>query len=431
MSMYTPTVPSQSSTQRCHGSNKHAGSDHPDAEGDIEYCVSETDEDLLQILQLQQDNHSVGLSREELQSEGFVSAQHDLETLRKMHQDFPHVLAKTTVEGESRVIGYALCMMRNAEQHIAILSGLFSTIDASHYEGKLLSETNYFVMGQVCIAKPFRGGKYGVFGGMYRHMRAVMAPSFEYIVTSIATRNPRSLRAHEKVGFQVIHSYSSFGEDWNIVLWDWRDPITTESKNQYSEAVINFTVAQSDEDLQRILKLQADNHLDSLSSAEMESQGFVSAKHDIETLKIMQTPFPHVIAKATIDGTNTRKDIVVGYTLAMLQSHEPLIPMAKGICARINAAEYRGMSMRSWNYCIMGQVCIHKEYRGKGVFRRLYEQTKAVMSPHFDCIVSAISTKNQRSLRAHAKIGFETICEFRSAGQDWEIVVWDWNPRSQ
>lgn len=392
--------------------------------GNIEYGVTQTDDDLRQILELQQANCPHNLSPEELQSQGFVSAQHDLETLRKMHDEYPHVVAKVnnTVNGTSTVVGYALCMMRSAERHIAILSGLFSTVDAAHYREKSLTDMKYFVMGQVCIDKSFRGG-YGIFQGMYSHMRIIMAPHFDCIVTSIASRNPRSLRAHKKVGFQLIHQYSSFGEDWNIVLWDWKD---SNRRTMDPSARVIFTVAESEKDLEGILALQADNHVDSLSSAEMETQGFVSIKHDINVLKIMGTPYPHVIANARINGTDL-KLVVVGYTLAMLPSHEPLIPMAKGICARINAAEYRGISMRRRKYCIMGQVCIHKDFRGKGVFRGLYQQTKKRMSPHFDCIATAISTQNSRSLHAHDNLGFETICEFRSSGQDWKIVLWDWN----
>ncbi|KAG7338555.1 acetyltransferase [Nitzschia inconspicua] len=389
----------------------------------IDYCVSQTEEDLQQILELQQANHASTLSPEELKSEGFVSAQHDLEILRKMHQEYPHILAKVTVNGESTVVGYALCMNRSAEEHIEILSGLFSTIDTAQYRNKSLAGSRYFVMGQICIAKSYRG-QHGVFGGLYRHMRTIMAPHFEYVVTSVATRNPRSLRAHIKVGFEIIHQYSSFGQDWNIVLWDWKDPNSSCLQSNHQPEV-KFTVAAGDKDLKGILTLQEDNLLDSLSPTEMESQGFVSAKHDLETLRIMQWPHPHVIARACLNDKN-HQPVVVGYTLAMLQSHEPLIPMAKGICAHIDASEYQGKSMVNWNYCIVGQVCVHKDFRGKGVFRGLYEKTKEIMSPHFDCIVAAVSTKNKRSLQAHAKLGFTPIRTFNAVGQDWKIVLWDW-----
>jgi L-amino acid N-acyltransferase YncA len=37
----------------------------------------------------------------------------------------------------------------------------------------------------------------------------------------VAKDNPRSLKAHQKKGFQVIDSLSYGGIGWDIVLWDW------------------------------------------------------------------------------------------------------------------------------------------------------------------------------------------------------------------
>ncbi|MEL6730446.1 MAG: GNAT family N-acetyltransferase, partial [Bacteroidota bacterium] len=117
------------------------------------------------------------------------------------------------------VIGYALVMLRTLDQEIPILQPMFREIHTIEYKGQLLADTPYFVMGQVCIAKGFRGK--GLFTGLYQHMRQEMSPHFPYLVTEVAKRNPRSMRAHEKVGFQAVKEYESGGEDWVILLWDW------------------------------------------------------------------------------------------------------------------------------------------------------------------------------------------------------------------
>ena len=77
----------------------------------------------------------------------------------------------------------------------------------------------YFVMGQVCVAKDFRGQQ--VFSDLYQKMKTEMSSHFDCIVTEIATRNTRSIRAHEKVGFETIHIYEDETEEWAIVAWDW------------------------------------------------------------------------------------------------------------------------------------------------------------------------------------------------------------------
>ncbi len=194
----------------------------------IEYKVTQTDQELKEIIELQKANRPEHLSPQELQSEGFVTARHDFDTLFQMHQEYPHVIAKY----DNQVIGYALCMMKSAEMLVPVLSGLFRIIDSIQYQGNkpyrnisLLQKTKqedtyqYFVMGQVCVHKDFRGK--GVFAGLYQYMRNTMSPHFEGIVTAISPRNPRSLRAHTKVGFDTIHEYTSNGEDWKLVLWDW------------------------------------------------------------------------------------------------------------------------------------------------------------------------------------------------------------------
>ena len=74
----------------------------------------------------------------------------------------------------------------------------------------------------------------------------------------------------------------------------------------------------------------------------------------------------------------------------------------------------------------MGQVCIDKAYRGKGVFSMLYEQHKQSYSKHYQMLVTEISVHNYRSQRAHEKVGFKTIHTYTDAMDSWNLVVWDW-----
>jgi GNAT superfamily N-acetyltransferase len=183
----------------------------------LTYDFAQTDADLLGIQILQEQNVAAVLSAKELADEGFVTARHDLDLLREMNHPFPHVLAR---DGK-KVVGYALVMEKAFSLHLPVLIPMFEKINQLYYQNSALAEQSWFVMGQICIAKQYRGQ--GVFQNLYAKMRAGMSASFRYVITQIAQRNPRSIRAHEKVGFQPIHAYSDpkFGEDWVIVLWDW------------------------------------------------------------------------------------------------------------------------------------------------------------------------------------------------------------------
>jgi RimJ/RimL family protein N-acetyltransferase len=74
-------------------------------------------------------------------------------------------------------------------------------------------------MGQVCIAKPYRGR--GLFKALFQHHKKIYQSQFDLFITEIATRNRRSMRAHEKVGFKVIHIHRDEMDEWNVVAWDW------------------------------------------------------------------------------------------------------------------------------------------------------------------------------------------------------------------
>ena len=181
----------------------------------ITYTKSLSITDLKGILILQDKNLKKSLDQKEVESQGFVTVVHDLDLLREMNQASKHIIAKS----ESQVIAYTLVMLRSFQNRIPILKTTFETIDSLVYKGLALKNSNYFVMGQVCVGKPFRGQ--GVFYALYQHMKKVMQSEFLFVITEIALENKRSMRAHEKVGFEVIKTYTHNDAEWAIVLWDW------------------------------------------------------------------------------------------------------------------------------------------------------------------------------------------------------------------
>ena len=59
----------------------------------------------------------------------------------------------------------------------------------------------------------------------------------------------------------------------------------------------------------------------------------------------------------------------------------------------------------------------------------LYQQHRKSYSHKYDLLVAKISTKNHRSLKAHEKVGFETVVIEKDDLDEWAVVVWDWNNR--
>ena len=172
--------------------------------------------DLQQILALQKANLAEQISETELQQEGFVTVKHDLKLLKALNEPNPHIIAKLGEE----VIGYALVMSAEKADTVPVLIPMFEQIEKLTFEGQRLGAGRYVVMGQICIAKAYRGQ--GLFKALYLHMQACLQAQFPYVITEVSDRNKRSLRAHQKVGFHPLEIYNDpSGERWHLLLWDW------------------------------------------------------------------------------------------------------------------------------------------------------------------------------------------------------------------
>ena len=181
------------------------------------FTTAQSDTDLYQILDLQKRNLPLSLSPEEVSREGFVTVSHRFEDLKKMNSYEPHVIAKE----KDAVVAYLLAMTEKSKRDIPILIPMFDVFENIIYRGKKISEFKYLVVGQVCVAKEFRGR--GVLDLCYEEYQKRFSPKYDFAITEISKKNPRSLRAHRRAGFEIVHEYAdSNGIDWDIVLWDWR-----------------------------------------------------------------------------------------------------------------------------------------------------------------------------------------------------------------
>lgn len=183
--------------------------------------------------------------------------------------------------------------------------------------------------------------------------------------------------------------------------------------------MIYYTNSNAPEDLAQIIALQTINLPTNISEQEATEQGFVTVVHTLELLEKMGTVHPHTIAK---DGEK-----VVGYALSMLRDFRDKIPVLIPMFNIMDSLEWNNKALRDSRYCVMGQVCVDKAYRGQGVFKGLYHQMRHAMQPHFEVVVTEIAKNNTRSLRAHEKVGFVPLHEYASEKEDWIIVAWDWS----
>lgn len=179
------------------------------------------------------------------------------------------------------------------------------------------------------------------------------------------------------------------------------------------------TTVSGTPELQQLLLLQQQNLKTAVSEQEKKEQGFVTMPFTLEMLLAMHAFAPSIIVKDN--------DILAGYAIVFLKEGRAIYPAMESMFANFEKISWKGKPFNSYRYYIMGQICIAKPYRGKGVFDMLYEKHKELYQPAYDCIVTEISASNYRSLRAHERIGFKTISTHSDAIDTWNVVVWDWN----
>lgn len=178
----------------------------------------ETEPEIDGILELQRRNLRRNLTDGEAAEQGFLTAEYSRDLLQRMNAASPSILAKV----DDRVIGYALVTTREVGVTDPFLAELFLQNDSLTYQGCPLASARYVVVGQLCVDRDYRG--LGLVSRLYETFRKTQSGIFSFAVTEVARSNARSLRAHQKVGFQVIHSMASATTEWEIVLWDWRTP---------------------------------------------------------------------------------------------------------------------------------------------------------------------------------------------------------------
>lgn len=183
----------------------------------IVYTTSKTDKDLLQILELQKNNLPAGLTSEQIAAEGFVTVSHSFGDLQKMNSIEESIIAKD----DDRVIAYLLAMTEKSKLDIPILIPMFDAFDNIIFRNKKISDYQYIVVGQVCVAAGYRGK--GILDSCYTEYKKHFENKYDFAITEISNRNQRSLNAHKRIGFDTIYEYQApDGETWSIVLWDWK-----------------------------------------------------------------------------------------------------------------------------------------------------------------------------------------------------------------
>ena len=165
------------------------------------------------LLDLQSENLKINLDAQTIDSQGFVTFVYDPNVISGMMSE-PQIIAK---DGDT-IIGYALTASLEYAHEMTLMRPLAVMSKELLYQNQPLKNYRYYIIGQVCVKAGYRG--IGVFDGLYEGHRRILSPRFDCCITEIDYENKRSLAAHKRIGFEIIHDYveAENGKHWAVVL---------------------------------------------------------------------------------------------------------------------------------------------------------------------------------------------------------------------
>lgn len=167
------------------------------------------------ILDLLRKNLAKNLSEEE-KKDGFLFYEPNDEEIKKILNDTGIYLS---LRGEE-LKGYLMTMSKELAKSIPFEAELIEKADKMFYDGKELSEYNYAVLAQICIAKEFRRGM--TFNKLHVATGTMLKEQgYEMGVGEVADTNNMSLSVHKYLA-DVGTYIASSGLKWHILVSDLR-----------------------------------------------------------------------------------------------------------------------------------------------------------------------------------------------------------------
>ena len=171
-------------------------------------------------------------------------------------------------------------------------------------------------------------------------------------------------------------------------------------------------------DLLQIKVLNEDNLKINLSQQDQSKYGFLTLEYNIELLLKMNNIEKSIVVKEDNE--------VVGYAIVTNKTVYGLNKLFDDLIDRVKTLTYCHNNLNNVEYALVGQLCIKKNYRGKGLVKKIYEFYKQEYSKKYKYLITDIDERNKRSLSAHLKSGFQIIDNFYWAESYWNIILWDW-----
>ncbi|WFA07760.1 GNAT family acetyltransferase [Tissierella sp. Yu-01] len=157
--------------------------------------------DIPAIAKLQEKYHVLTISEED-KPDGFVTTLFTEEQFKRLIED-ENGLA-IACDGE-KVVGYAMAASWEYWSEWPLFQHMIKDLHNTTFMGQVLSTKNSYQYGPICVHKDYRSSD--VFPNLFEFSRTQMQKRYPILITFINQINPRSYKAHTKIGLDVIKPF--------------------------------------------------------------------------------------------------------------------------------------------------------------------------------------------------------------------------------
>ena len=171
-------------------------------------------------------------------------------------------------------------------------------------------------------------------------------------------------------------------------------------------------------DIPNVLGLQVNNLFRNVSEDERRKEGFVSFESSPELLKEIINDGGIILAKSN--------GLTVGYLIYFSLTQGKKIANFLKLIESVEERVYKNRKLKEQNFCILGQICIEKNWRNNGILEKLYVKLRADLLGVYDLAISDISEDNKKSVHVHLeKMNFENMGVYSHNDKNWVVVLLD------
>lgn len=176
------------------------------------------------------------------------------------------------------------------------------------------------------------------------------------------------------------------------------------------------------EDYSAILTLQAANYIANLSEQDRK-EGFLSAEFTRHQVAVIAEDLGTMLAVV--------ENEIAGFLCAFRREFPTGSPVIAKMLDSYDVSKFEGKLLSSYNTYIYGPVCIHRDHRGRGLLRGLYEAQRRDLAGRFDVGVAFVSRTNPHSLSAHiGGLGMTKVGDFEIKGNRYVILAFRVPPKT-